>query len=371
MRLPASPLFHSQLVGNATLIVLVIGFLFAADTFLVKASQSESRAEAARSFAQGKRLFAEGNYSAALARIEDAISLERDDRDYSRTLAEVQVAAGQFAAAEANLTDLLQSDPTDGLSSLIMARTLAKQGRFADATSYYHRAIYGHWDADPAGNQRKVRFELIDFLAMHDAKQDLLAELLAVEDQVSADPVTSLRIGRLFLAAGSPVRAADMFRGILRREPAEVDALVGLGEAEFATADYRSAQRDFFAALRLDPENREAMERLELCDAVLALDPTLRGLSTGERFARSRKLVNVTLSTATQCFQSTPNHQQQDLLDRGDKALKEHVGIARKPAEAEADLDLAEQLWQARRNTCKDPAKANDPLSLVLERLAQ
>jgi hypothetical protein len=69
----------------------------------------------------------------------------------------------------------------------------------------------------------------------------------------------------------------------LRDKPGDVDALVGLGEAEFAGANYRAAQRDFSAALRLDPEKREAGERLDLSDEVLALDPSLRGLGTAER----------------------------------------------------------------------------------------
>jgi tetratricopeptide (TPR) repeat protein len=382
MRLPASSRIHPQFAGNAVLLVAVIAVLFAADTFLVKASQAESRAEAARSFAQGNTLFARGDYAAALDRIQNALSLERDNRDYSRTLAEVQLAAGKISDAEATVTDLLQNDSDDGLSSLIMARTLARQGRDADAVSYYHRAVYGHWDRDPAGNRRKARFELIDYLAMHDAKQDLLAELLAVEDQAAKDQAakdqtidgrdTSLRIARLFLAAGSPSRAADLFRALLRNHPGDVDALVGLGEAEFASGDYRAAQREFSTALHLDPDNREATQRQGLCDEVLALDPSLRGLSAAERFRRSRKLVELTWNAASQCFNAIPQNQpRQDLLDRGGKALKQRVLIAHESEETETNLDLAEQLWQSRRTTCKPAASPNDPLSLVLARLAQ
>jgi tetratricopeptide (TPR) repeat protein len=372
MRLPASSRLQSQFAGNAVLLVAVIAILFAADTFLVKASQAESKADAVRSFAQGKSLFARGDYSAALDSIQNALSLERDNRDYSRTFAEVQLAAGKVPDAEATLTDLLQNDSDDGLSSLIMARALAKQGRYADAVSYYHRAIYGHWDQDPAGNRRKARFELIDYLAGHDARQDLLAELLAIEDQATAGHDTSLHIARLFLAAGSPTRAADLFRAILRDNPADVDALVGLGEAEFANGDYRAAQREFSTALHLDPDNREATQRQGLCDEVLALDPSLRGLGAAERFERSRKLVELTWNAASQCFNSTPpNLPQQDLLDRGGKALKERVRISTESEQTETNLDLAEQLWQARRTGCKPGASPNDPLSLVLARLAQ
>jgi Flp pilus assembly protein TadD len=55
----------------------------------VNASQSENRAAAAQSFAQGKSLYARGDYPAAFDRIQNALSLERDNRDYWRTLAEV------------------------------------------------------------------------------------------------------------------------------------------------------------------------------------------------------------------------------------------------------------------------------------------
>ena len=52
-------------------------------------------------------------------------------------------------------------------------------------------------------------------------------------------------MGRLFLLAGSPARAADVFRGILHDSPANAEAHAGLGEAEFARDNYRAAQRRF------------------------------------------------------------------------------------------------------------------------------
>ena|ERR1700693_986362 len=44
------------------------------------------------------------------------------------------------------------------------------------------------------------------------------AKVLSVQDQAPSDLNTRIRIGRLFLLAGSPVRAADVFRGILPRK---------------------------------------------------------------------------------------------------------------------------------------------------------
>jgi thioredoxin-like negative regulator of GroEL len=55
-----------------------------------------------------------GENAKAIDRIKDAIANARGNRDYRRTLAEAELAAGRTADAESTLTDLLQSDSTDG-----------------------------------------------------------------------------------------------------------------------------------------------------------------------------------------------------------------------------------------------------------------
>src|SRR5579864_6423504 len=358
-------------LGTFCLVLIAIAGLFAIDAFLAKTERTESAVEAARLFEQGRDLMQRGEYASAIDRIEDALSIERDNLDYERVLAQAQLAAGRGADAESRLRDLLQTDPTDGLASLIMARALAKEARFEDATSYFHRAIYGHWSADAAGNRLRVRLELIDLLAQRNSKEELLAELLAVQDQLPGDLETRIRIGRLFLAAGSPARAADVFRRILHDDPVAGGAYAGLGEAEFARGNYRSAQRDFLAALRFAPDNQAARQHLDLCGDILKLDPTIRGLSTPERFGRSIKLVELTLEDATQCVGPTPSPQLQELMDAARKTLKEHLRVSRQGEALEANLDLAEQLWQARKAECKAALSGENPLALVLSKLAQ
>ena len=46
-----------------------------------------------------------------------------------------------------------------------MARVLVKEKAYSDARDYYHRAIYGQWKTDPAGNELLARFELVDRIA--------------------------------------------------------------------------------------------------------------------------------------------------------------------------------------------------------------
>ncbi|HYW48774.1 MAG TPA: tetratricopeptide repeat protein [Bryobacteraceae bacterium] len=367
----ATPFAGRSFLGTFGLVFLAIAALFAADTFLAKTERAESRVGAARLFEQGRVLMQRGENAEAIERIKDAISMERGNREYRRTLAEAQLAAGRTGDAEATLTELLESDATGGEVSLIMARVLVKEGRVAEAISYFHRAIYGHWNENAAENRLRARLELTDLLAQRNSKEELLAELLQIQDHVPGDLKTRTRMGRMFLLAGSPARAADVFRAVLHDAPANADAWAGLGEAEFARGDYRAAQRDFQAALRLAPDDQAARRRLDISNELLLLDPTMRGLGPAERFSRSVKLIALTLDETKQCIGQTPSAELRALLDKAGEALKAHVSAARYGEAAERNLDLAEQIWQARQKECKPPPDADSPLALVLARLAQ
>lgn len=350
-----------QFLRTLSLVALAIAVTFAVDTFLAKMEQSETRVEAARLYAQGRQLLAQGRYAEAADSLQDALTIQRNNRDYELALAQAQLGQGQLADAAATLDRLLTADSTNGPANLNMARVLVKQGKTSQAISYYHRAVYGSWPDDATGSRLNTRFELIDLLAQQNSKEELLGELLAVEDQFPHDLPTRLRMGQLFLQAGSASRAAVVFQQILKEHPENAAAYSGLGESEFAQADYRAAANDFSLVLRLNPQDYAAA-RLDLCERVLALDPTRRGLDPAERFRRSHALLEMTLNAVQPCSSS-------ELVDQARKALDAKVTSARRDARAEADLDLAEELWQARAPGCGVPPQ--DPLVLVLTRAAK
>jgi len=168
---------------------------------------------------------------------------------------------------------------------------------------------------------------------------------------------------------GISSRAVDVFRGILHDAPANADAYAGLGTAEFARGKYRAAQRDFQTTLRLAPDDQATRRRLDVCNELLMLDPTMRGLGLAERFSRSLKLVELTADEARQCIGPNQSPELQRLLDTAGTALKAHVSAAHESEASESNLDLSEQLWQARKG-CKSPPAMDSPLALVLARLA-
>ncbi len=361
-----------QFLRTLGLVALAITVMFTVDTFLASTEASESHAEAARLYAEGQRLLDQGESADAVSRFEDALAIERTNRDFQLALARAQLGAGDLAQAQTTLDALLLADSTYGPANLTLARVLVKQGKIPEAISYYHRAVYGAWPADPAANQLKVRFELIDLLAQQDRKEELLGELLAVQDQAPDDVPTRLRIGNMFLEAGSPSRAANVFQQLLQDHPGKyaapdmAAAYAGLGEADFARADYRAAVNDFSTAVRLNPQDQAAAKRLDLGNRVLGLDPSRRGLDQAERFRRSRELLDMTVHAVAACSKTLD-------LDQARKKLAERVTVARRDAAAEADLDLAEQLWQTRTPGCESPQgqPSEEALALVLQKAAQ
>ena len=209
-------------------------------------------------------------------------------------------------------------------------------------------------------------------LVQQRADREVLAELLPLQDEAPDDIQTRKRIARLYLSAGSPSRALDLFKDILRQQPQDFDAYAGLGEAEFARGNYRTARTDFRAALRLNPEDEEIQKRLGVCETVLALDPTQRGLSSAEQYRRSLKLLELASDAMNRCVGAPPPETAHDLAEKAGQALKRRVGSSRQEEVTETNLELAEQLWQARQKQCKQaPAEAEEPLALVIAKLAQ
>jgi tetratricopeptide (TPR) repeat protein len=359
----------TSFIGTLVIIFIALAALFATDTFLVRIERGEDQAEAGRLVAEGREMMRSRRYVEAAERFKDALSIERDNRDYRLALAAALLAAENFTEAESALGDLLQRDSTDGDTNLAMARVLVGETKIAEGISFYHRAVYGQWRTDAAQNRLKVRFELVDLLARQNAKEELLAELLPLQDEASTDLQTRTRIGELFLSAGSPARAADVFQDILRRDSENADAFAGLGEAEYARGNYQPARADFLNASRLKPEDAAIHKRLELCEQILSLDPTRRGLASNERYQRSLKLVALALDEINRCSRTSAS---QELLDSANKALKARVAELRQNAATEANLDLTEQLWQARVKECgSSRPTSDDALALVLTKIAQ
>jgi tetratricopeptide (TPR) repeat protein len=358
--------------GRTMMLVLVsIVGLFSIDTSLATVERSQTRAEAARAYQAGLRLLKEGQGGNAAEQFRAALTVARDNQDYQLALADALAAAGRLTQAEGTLSDLLQRNADSGAANLALARVLARERKATEAFSYYHRAIYGQWKQDARDHRVQARFELVDLLAAQHEREQLLAELLPLQAEAPNDTLSRMKLGHLFIAAGSPVRGADLFREILQGSPRDPDAYAGLGDAEFARANYRTASSDYSSALRFHPDDIHARQQLEICGQILALDPTQRGLGIEERHRRSLQLLDLVRTDLSGCLNSTASGAVRDLIERAGNALKEHLPARRQNAAYEANLELADQLWQARRKECSASTRpAPEYLALTLNKVA-
>ena len=217
------------------------------------------------------------------------------------------------------------------------------------------------------------RFELVELLARLGAQRELLAELLPLQDEAAADLETRRRIAHLFLEAGAPSRAIEIYRDLLRTHKGDAESYAGLGKAELARGNYRSAQDDFAQAAQLAPADSSISRRLALAQQVIGLDPTRRGLGSGERYRRSVELLKLTLQVTDSCLGADSTGVNRGVLDSARAAVApRRRPQSPQPTLVDANLDLAERVWDLRREQCPALASGSEEVvALVLERVAQ
>ena len=358
----------SEFIATFGVVLAAIVGLLLFDTALARVDISGRKAFAAREFVAGQHLIALGHMDQAIEHLRAATTLDGENSDYGVALAQATLADGRPAAAEQMLLPLLERDETDGATNLAMARVLAAEGRDDAAKSNYHRAIYGRWAAGAEKSRTDARFELIDLLARTNARQELLAELLPIQDDSTNDGAQRKRVAHLFVVAGQPSRAVVIYREILRRDSRDADAYVGLAEAALSLGDFATAHADLLAAQKLSPADSVSLQsRMILTDSVIALDPTQPGLSITEQARRSRNLLQMTVSSTRRCL-AAQAPQVAAALDSA-TALVSSAGAAA-AASIVQNLSLAEQLWGLRRSRC-EAERVDGALALVHNRITK
>ena len=149
-------------------------------------------------------------------------------------------------------------------------------------------------------------------------------------------------------------------------------AYAGLGDARLAEANYSSARDALRTAHRLNPQDQQVEQKLALADKVLGLDPTLRRLSSAERYARSLKLLEGSVGGLEQCLavDGPPSAATKDAIDQAHEVLSSHRRPRVLADSTESNITLAEQLWVAHQQSCKT-APVDEALRRVLVRLSQ
>jgi len=320
-------------VTSLTRIAIALGLAIGLAGFLAYYYRSERQAQALHLFQQGTQLAESGHYEEAIGKFRGALSISHRGEDrlgLARSLTE----AGHLSEAQAVFETLLRANANNGPANLGMARLAVKQDNLQQAVRDYHRAIYGVWPGSPAGDRLQARKELVDVLNRLSESEQARAELTAWKTEA----------------------------------PSDAAPYAGLGEADLGSGDFATAQTAFRQAVHLAPSDPHYRGRLELLDDIVGMDPSLRGLSSAERARRSLKLLQTAVDALDRCLAGQSGHDDEvSLSNTAERRLKSRID--REPSEA--NVTLAEQLWDARSRVCGDTAGNEEPLNRLMAQLTR
>jgi tetratricopeptide (TPR) repeat protein len=357
--------------GLMIAIAASMGALWGIDVFLARTEHGEVSGEARTDYEAGSALLAEGRAADAIDPLRKAHALDRLNRQYALRLAAALMGTGKLDEAGRLLADLLERNQNDGETNLAEARLLVRAGEWDNAFASYHRAIYGSWGSGASrapSPQDAARLELADLLVRRGLHKDLLAELLPLETDAANDPETLRRIAQLYLVAGAPARAQGVYRALLRDHMDDPGLYSGLGDAELALGNYRVAEAAFQNAIRNGADRSRLEQRIQLAGSVAELDPTLRRLTSMEKFDRAVRILELALEAFKGCGGTDAGRE----IAEAEKLLAARVRGNPANELAEERLSRAEQIWQMRIEACGASIGADEePLRLVMAKIAQ
>ncbi len=349
-------------------IAATMGALWGIDVFLARTERAEVSGEAQRDYQAGSALLAAGRSAGAVDPLRKAHTQDRSNREYTLRLVAALVETGKLDEAGRLLADLLERNPNDGETSLAEAHLRVREGEWENALAYYHRAIYGTWDSKTLSPQTAVRLELVNVLAQRGLQKDLLAEVLLLETEAAKDPKLLRRIAQLYLLAASPARAETIYKRLLHDDMDDPGLYSGLGDAELALGNYRAAEAAFQNAIRNGADRSRLEQRIQLAGSVAELDPTLRRLTSMEKFDRAVRILQLALDALKQCGRG----DDAERTAGAEKLLAARVRGNPTNELAEQRLSTAEQIWQMRIDGCgASTSVEEEPLRLVMAKIAQ
>lgn len=282
-----------------TLVVLMAGFAFT--QYFVNVHRNVEQSLAQRWFTRGEQAMRAGQAAAAADDYRTALSYDRENRLYRLRLSQALLASNRLNEARSRLLSLWEEEPANGEVNLALARLHVRRGSPREAVRYYRNAINGVWGNDSREQRTASRFELVQYLMQQHDNGQAAAELLALQADEPPGIPERLRLADLLLQTGEAARSADVYKSVLKDDPNNAQAWLGLGNGSLALADYGGAEHALATAVQHDPNSAQARQQLQLVREVLQLAPSLRGLSLAERTRRVAKAFEIAMSRLVSC----------------------------------------------------------------------
>jgi tetratricopeptide (TPR) repeat protein len=362
----------------ASLAALIV--LFIATGFSVTAYHAKERSLAQRWYARGERDLTANHAEAAIEDFRTALVYSHNDPLIEFQLAHALTAAGHLRQARAYLLALWDSEPGNGTLNLELAQLSAQSGSVQEAVQYYHDALYGQWDENPAEHRRLAGLDLAEFLIKVGQKAQAQVELIALTGSLPNDPPLQTRVGSLLMQTGEYEHAAPLFRQALRVNPNYLPALEAAGEASFQLRDYAAVRRYLSHAKRLGALSPQSQRFLDTATLIHESDPLAPRLRAQERASRALSAFKQSLERLHQCaaargvsFDNGPQQSDLQQLHAQSAALQPQVNARNLSRDSDLLLkaaDTAYQIEQITERVCGEP-QGLDLALLLLSRIQE
>jgi len=347
----------------ALCVIAVVAFLLTRDA--AGANRELFLNDAAMWYESGLQALDEGRADDAVDALRRATFINPEDQAYNLALARALSASRQDDLARAELLALRQQQPEDPEINLELARLEARGPNLDDALRYYNNALYGVWPEARSEDRSRVRVELIRYLLDRGDESGALAEILALAGNMPDTVSWQIQASDLYMAAGDPARALDLYSVALEAEPDNGAALAGAGRAAFAMDDFARASRLLAEA----PDDLpDVMELREVSEDVLSRDPLAARLSTEQR--RQRLIANVQRADErlTECADAVAVSAALALVQKELRDFRPMLDPApfRESSDAvETGIDLVMRVEQAAGRVCTAPTPLDRALEII------
>ena len=198
---------------------------------------------------KGDMAWSRGDVNGALRLFSEALEIDPDHQLARLSRANVNVARGEFAAADQDLDPILQATPKNFMANYLRGLEYVKQRNYVAADQIFS-TIAGALTAFPYGYfvQGATKFALGQF----GLAENILREYL---DHFPTDSNATRLIARAALRQHGAPRAIDYLKPLADKSPPDAATLNLLGNAYMADRKPEAALQQFEKAATLDPGN--------------------------------------------------------------------------------------------------------------------
>jgi len=362
---------ETVLLGSFALLIILFAITGLADRMYK--SKQESLAD--EWFERGERALEAGEAEQALEDFRTALAYQPDNTLFRLRLAQALVAGHRLDEARSHLLTLWRDEPGSGTVNLELARLAVEEGKTQEALRYFHNAIYGVWEQNPAAQRRDVRLELCQFLVRVRALPQAQSELIALAAVLPRDTTWHARVADLFMSADDLPRAFAEYRTALEIDRHNPQAVLGAGEVAYRMEDFRQALPYLERAARLENASRRAKDLLETTRLIVSLDPYERRLTRAEANRRTLDGFETASARLEKCAKSSSSSGQAPPPFLGLSDLSERVrrlrhrarpGVLDRNPQVRAELiELISEIEEQTARTCGAPSGPNLALLLI------